>query len=146
VTGGAPPRGVVPPELIRLSPNAWTEPFWQAAAAHRLVLPRCRDCGTFRFPPSPFCWRCRAQALEWVDHDGTGEIYSFTVIRHAVIPQLVEAVPLVAAVVELTGTGGCRLVGNVVDCEPESVEVGRPVRVGWYDVREGTTVPVFRLV
>ena len=50
---------------------------------------------------------------------GDGEIYSFTVIRHAVIPPVADALPLVAAVVELPDTGGCRLVGNVVDCEPD---------------------------
>lgn len=139
-------KGVVPAELIRLSPDAWTAPFWEAAAAHRLVLPRCTACATFRFPPSPFCWRCRSQEVAWVDHDGNGSVFAFTVIRHAVVPELAEALPLVAAVVELAGTGGCRLVGNVVDCEPGEVAIGRAVRVDWYDVREGTTVPVFRFV
>jgi uncharacterized OB-fold protein len=138
-------RGVLPPEVINLSPNVWTEPFWRAAAGHRLVVPRCTACGTSRLPPSPFCFVCRSQDVEWVEHPGTGMIYSFTVIRHAVIPQVREALPLVAAVVELPGTGGCRLVGNVVDTDPEAVEVGAEVVVDWYDVREGTTVPVFRL-
>jgi hypothetical protein len=138
-------RGVPPADVVWLAPNAWTEPFWRAAAEHRLVLPRCTACATFRFPPSPFCWRCRAQDVEWVAHDGRGAVYSFTVVRHAVIPDVAAALPLVAAVVELPGTGGCRLVGNVVDCEPEAVSIGAPVEVGWYDVREGTTIPVFRL-
>lgn len=138
-------RGVVPAELVRLSPDAWTQPFWLAAAEHRLVLPRCSRCATFRFPPAPFCWRCRSQGLEWVDHDGTGTVYSFTVIRHAVIPELRAALPLVAAVVELAGTGGCRLVANVVGADPDEMAVGRAVRVDWYDVREGTALPVFRL-
>jgi uncharacterized OB-fold protein len=138
-------NGVLPPEVIRLVPNVWTEPFWRATAEHRLILPRCTACGAFRFPPSPFCWRCRAQAVEWVEHDGRGTIYSFTVIRHAVIPDVRDALPVVAAVVELPGTDGCRLVGNVVDIEPEDVRIGQAVEVDWYDVREGTTIPVFRV-
>ena len=96
-------------------------------------------------PPAPFCFNCRAQEVEWIDHDGAGEIYSFTVIRHAVIPQVAEALPFVAAVVELPGTGGCRLVGNVVDCDPGAVRIGLPVTLDWYDVRAGESVPVFRL-
>jgi hypothetical protein len=137
-------RGVLPPELIRLTPDVWTAPFWEAAAAHDLVLPRCTACATFRFPPSPFCPVCRAQEVEWVEHDGRGEVYAFTVIRHAVIPQVAEVLPLVAAVVELPGTNGCRLVGNVVGCEPEGVRTGLVVSVDWYDVREGESIPVFR--
>lgn len=139
-------RGVLPADVIALTPNVWTEPFWAATAEHRLVLPRCTSCATFRFPPTPFCWQCRAQGVEWIEHDGAGEIYSFTVVRHAVIPAVKEALPFVAAVVELPGTGGCRLVGNVVDCEPDAVAIGAPVETGWYDVREGTSIPVFRLV
>jgi uncharacterized OB-fold protein len=138
-------RGVPPADVIGLSPSPSTGPFWEAAARHRLVLPRCTTCGTFRLPPSPFCWKCRAQEVEWVDHDGAGTVYSFTVIRHAVIPQVRDALPLIAAVVELPGTGGCRLIGNVVDCEPQAVRIGAPVTLDWYDVREGTSIPVFRL-
>jgi uncharacterized protein len=138
-------RGVPPVDIIGLSMSPSTEPFWQAAAEHRLVVPRCTSCGTFRLPPAPFCFHCRAQEVEWIDHDGAGEIYSFTVIRHAVIPQVAEALPFVAAVVELPGTGGCRLVGNVVDCDPADVRVGLPVTLDWYDVRAGESVPVFRL-
>ncbi len=139
------PHGVLPPDIIRLTPNIWTQPFWDAAAEHRLIVPRCRACAAFRFPPTPFCWRCQSQEVDWVDHDGAGTIYSFTVVRHAVIPEVREALPMVVAVVELPGTEGCRLVGNVVDCRPEEVRIGLPVELDWYDVREGTSVPVFRL-
>jgi uncharacterized OB-fold protein len=96
-------------------------------------------------PPAPFCWNCRAQDVEWLDNIGDGVIYSFTVIRHAVIPPVRDALPFVAAVIELPGTNGCRLIGNVIDCEPEDVVIGHEVTLDWYDVREGTSVPVFRL-
>ena len=75
----------------------------------------------------------------------TATIYSFTVIRHAVIPPVADALPLVAVIVELPDTGGCRIVGNLVDAAPETVRIGLPVRIDWYDVRADTTVPVFRL-
>jgi uncharacterized OB-fold protein len=139
-------NGVLPAELVVLQPDPWTEPYWRATAAHRLVVPRCTRCATYRFPPTPFCFNCRAQEVEWVEQSGEGEIYSFTIIRHAVIPQVADALPLIAAVVELPGTGGCRIVGNVVDAAPDAVAIGLPVRVDWYDVATDTTVPVFRLV
>lgn len=139
-------RGVLPPDVIGLAISPATAPFWAAASEHRLVLPRCATCGTFRFPPSPFCFHCRAQVVDWVEHDGGGEIYSFTVIRHAVIAPVVDALPLIAAVVELPHTNGCRLVGNVVDCDPADVRIGLGVTLDWYDVRAGESVPVFRVV
>jgi uncharacterized OB-fold protein len=138
-------RGVPPEDVIQLMPNPSTEPFWAATAEHRLVIPRCTECGTYRMPPTPFCWKCRAQGVEWVEHAGSGTVYSYTVIRHAVIPQVRDALPLVAAVVELPDTNGCRLIGNIVDCEPDDVRIGASVSLDWYDVREGTSIPVFRL-
>ena len=138
-------RGLTPPGVIHLTPSVWTEPFWAATAAHRLVLPRCVACGAYRFPPTPFCWRCRAQEVDWIEHDGRGTIYSFTVVRHAVIPDMADALPIVAAVVELPGTDGCRVIGNIVDCDPSEVDIGAEVALDWYDVRPDETVPVFRL-
>ncbi len=138
-------NGVLPAELIQLTPSPSTEPFWRATAEHRLLLPRCTACRTYRFPPTPFCFACRAQEVEWVEHSGDGHIYSFTVIRHAVIPPVADALPLVAVIVELPDTGGCRVVANLVDAAPETVRIGLTVRIDWYDVRADTTVPVFRL-
>lgn len=139
-------HGVPPADIIQIMTNVWTEPFWAAAAERRLIVPRCAACGEFRFPPTPFCPSCSSQHIEWVDHDGTGTIYSFTVVRHAVIPDVRAALPFVAAVVELSATGGCRIVGDVVGVEPEGVRIGQGVTVDWYDVRPGESVPMFRLV
>ncbi len=140
------PRGALPAEVIWISPNEHTITFWEHTARHELVIPRCSECGAYRFPPAAFCWRCQRQEVEWVAHDRSGTVYSFTVIRHAVIPELREVLPLIPAVVELTGTDGCRMVASVVDCVPEDVQIGASVTIDWYDIRENTTVPVFRLV
>ena len=70
-------QGVLPPDVIAISTSPSTDPFWKAAGEHRLVIPQCTTCGTFRLPPSPFCFHCRAQGVEWIEHDGAGEIYSF---------------------------------------------------------------------
>jgi uncharacterized protein len=134
---------VPPPELIRITRDPWTERFWAATAEHRLEIPRCGFCGTHRLPPSPFCHVCRSQDLEWEEHDGRGTIFTFTVVRHPVIPDMADHLPVIAAVIALDGLD-VRLVGNIVDAEPEEVEVGDAVTVEWYDVRDGDTVPVFR--
>lgn len=133
-----------PEELIHLTPDVFTQPFWNAAAEHRLVVPRCTACGTFRLPPSAFCWTCQAQEVEWVEHDGAGSVYSFTIVQHPLMPELSDSVPYVPAVVELPGTNGCRLVGALQQVRLDEVRIGLPVELVWRDVREGTTVPTFR--
>ena len=126
-TQGAKGEGRSSPELIRLAPNVWTEPYWDMAHEHRGRAP-LHGVGTHRMPPSPFCHVCRRQEVEWDEHDGRGTIYTFTVVRHGVIPGLEDALPLIA-VVALDGLDEIRLVGDVVGAEPEDVEVGAAVEV-----------------
>ena len=131
-------------DLIHLTPDVWTEPFWAAAAEHRLVVPRCTRCGTFRFPPSAFCWRCQAQAVEWVERPGRGTVYSYTIVWHPVLPDLADSVPFAPAVVELPDTDHVRVVGALTDATTAAARVGLDVKLVWRDVRDGETVPTWR--
>src|SRR3984893_18588992 len=126
-------RGVVPASLQDPHADKDTQPFWGAALEGRLVAPRCANCGTFRLPPGPFCFVCQHQEVDWIELPGTGTIYTYTVVRHALSPQLADVVPYVTAVIELDGaTGaGSRMIANVVDCDPETVAIGDRVRIAW---------------
>lgn len=132
------------PELAATFPDAWTSPFWDAAREHRLVAPRCGACGTFRLPPTAFCWKCRSQDTEWVDLPGRGTVYTFTVARHALTPAAQDATPYVVAVIALEGAGGARLISNVVGVPCEEVTIGMPVEVVFDDVTPTSTIPRFR--
>ncbi len=132
-----------PPGLTELTPDKWTAPFWDAAREHRLVAPQCRQCLTFRMPPTPFCPNCRAQDVEWVQLSGRGSVYTFTVAHHPVVPELKDSVPYVIAVVSLEGAGDARLITNIVGCSPEAVQVDAPVQVVWDDRPDGSTIPRF---
>ena len=138
------PLRLPPADLIHLTPDVWTEPFWAAAAQHRLVVPRCTRCGTFRFPPSPFCWRCQAQAVDWVERPGGGTIYSYTIVWHPVLPDLADSVPFAPVVVELPDTDHVRVVGALTEATTAVARVGLDVELVWRDVRDGETVPTWR--
>jgi uncharacterized OB-fold protein len=135
-----------PEELISLTPDVYTQPFWDAALEHRLTIQRCTACGTFRLPPTGFCWKCRSQDVEWVELEGRGTVYSFTVVWHPLLPDFADSVPYVPAVVELPDTNGCRLIGAMADVATEDVKVGMEVELVWRDVRDGVTVPTWRPV
>jgi uncharacterized OB-fold protein len=115
-----------------------TLPWWQAAAEHRLVVQVCEGCGRHRHPPSPICPRCRSWASSFVDHPGTGTIYTFTVVHQPFVPGV--PIPYVVAVIELTGTG-TRLVTNLVDTEPSEVRIGDVVQIVWEDMGPELAVP-----
>jgi len=136
-------RPTLSADLVHLHPDPWTRPFWDAARQHRLVAPRCTSCGTFRMPPGPFCWRCRKQDVEWVDLSGRGQVFTFTVTHHALIPQLKEYVPYVTAIIELEGAPEVRMMSNIVDVDPAAVRIGMDVDVVWDDIDPQVTVPRF---
>jgi uncharacterized OB-fold protein len=131
-------------ELMGIVSDVFTQPFWDAALEHRLVVPRCTACGTYRLPPSAFCWKCRAQEVELVEQSGRGTVYAFTVVWHPLLPDLADTVPYVPAVVELPDTNGCRLVGAMNGVNTTDVHIGMDVQLEWREVREGLTVPTWR--
>ncbi|KFG90942.1 Nucleic-acid-binding protein containing a zn-ribbon [Sphingobium herbicidovorans NBRC 16415] len=134
-----------PDHLFSLVTDQWTEPYWSAAAAHRLVAPRCAECGKFRMPPTPFCPNCRSQRIDWVQLSGEGTVYSYSVVAVPIFPEMADSVPYITAVVELADAGGVRLISNIVEAPLSSVHVGAPVRVVFDDISDGVTIPRFRL-
>jgi uncharacterized OB-fold protein len=140
--------GVFPTILKDPHANPTTEPFWDAAKEDRLSVPRCTTCGTFRLPPSPFCFECQSRDVDWVELPGTGSIYSFTVVRHPLHPDLADCCPYVSGVVELDGTqgAGARMLVNIIDVDPDQVRIGDRVEIVWEHVNEDMTSFRFRPV
>ena len=139
-------KGVFPTILNETHADQHTQPFWDAAKDDRLSVPKCTKCGTFRLPPSPFCFNCQSRAYEYADLPGTGTIYSFTVVRHPLHPGLADACPYVSGVVELDGTqgAGARMLVNIIDCDPDTVTIGDRVEIVFEHVNDEMSTPRFR--
>ena len=123
------------------SPTSDSMPFWQGASEGLLRIQRCLACGTHRFPPGNRCPQCWTNEYEWVTAKGEGTLFTFTVMRRAYHPGLIGAVPYVVGVVELAE--GVRLITNIVDCEPDHVIVGMPVRVTFTELQPDMSIPTF---
>jgi uncharacterized OB-fold protein len=138
--------GVFPTLMRYTNADAVSEPFWAAAREDRLEVQRCTQCGTFRLPPTPLCFRCRSKDSEWVELPGTGTVYASTVVRHPLHHELATVVPYVSAIVELDGTqgAGARMLVNIIDCEPEKIRIGTPVEIVWEHVNDEMSVARFR--
>lgn len=124
--------------------DATTLPFWQAAAEHRLVVQRCAACAHTRHPPAPVCPECRSEAAEWLELDGRGELYTYTIVHRPLAAG--QALPFVIAVVALAGSGGLRMISNVVGVDPAALEIGMPVQLVWEDMSADLAIPRFRPV
>jgi uncharacterized OB-fold protein len=133
----------LPADRVRITTDTSTEPFWQAAKQERLVAPKCADCGTFRLPPTPFCPQCQSTAVDWTELSGRATVFSFSVVHG--FPGLPD-ITLVPAVLDLPDAPGARLVSNVVDVEPEKVEIGMEVEVLFSPISDGWLLPLFRPV
>jgi uncharacterized OB-fold protein len=124
--------------------DQWTQPFWDAAARRELVMPRCADCQTWHWPPSPFCPNCRSQEQEWRPA-GPARLYSYTIVRQPG-PRPEDPMRIVVpGLVEFPEAGGMRFVAAIVDSEVDDITIGAPLSVGWTPKNE-TNVPVFCLI
>jgi uncharacterized OB-fold protein len=121
--------------------DQWTQPFWDACARHELVIPRCAECSTWRWPATPFCSKCRSQALEWMPA-GNARLYSYTIVRQPGPDNTFRIV--VPGLVEFPEAGGMRFVAAIVESEIDQIKIGAPLKVGWTP-KERTNVPVFSI-
>ena len=94
--------------------SAW---WWQALYDHRLLVPRCLDCGRSFFPPQPTCPYCGSRSWEPVESSGAGRLYSWIVVNLALSPEFQVDAPYTIVAVELDE--GVRLLGRLIgDAEP----------------------------
>jgi len=122
-------------------PDEASQPFWEAAREHRLVIQACRRCGLYQYPPDLICRRCQSRDLGFEEVSGKGSIYSFAVYTRAFMAGF-EA-PYVLALVDLQDHPEVRLMANILETPIESISVGMPVEVT-YEERDGWTIPQFR--
>lgn len=127
---------------LEIPTDAWTQPFWDAAAKRDLLLPRCGDCGRFRWPPGPFCPACQSQSVQWVA-PGAARIYSYTVLREPAGEDR-PARLIAPALVEFAGADNVRLLAAIVDTALDDIRVGAKLALQWTAAGD-TAVPVFRV-
>jgi uncharacterized OB-fold protein len=128
---------------LEIPTDAWTQPFWDAAFEERIVLPHCTACGTYRWPPGPFCPECSAQEVAWTQ-SGPGRVYSYTVVRRPVADPERPPQVIVPALIEFAEAGGVRILAALVDAPVEDIRVGAPVRAHFSRAANGN-IPVFTL-
>lgn len=128
-----------PPYPLRPAVNEDTRFFWDGVEQGELRIQTCADCGTLRHPPGPMCPVCRSAARTHTVASGRGVLYSYVVHHHPPVPG--RETPFAVGVVELPE--GVRIVGNVVDCPIDKLEVGMPLRVTFLRMDDRLVLPMW---
>ena len=110
------------------------KPYWDAAQRDELYIQRCRSCGTAIFYPRYWCPNCLSLDLAWEQASGNGEVLSFSIVYQAPFESYAPDAPYPLAIIKLAE--GPQMMTNVVNCKPEDVRVGMPVK-GTFETRSG---------
>jgi uncharacterized OB-fold protein len=125
-------------------PDQDSQPFWESCRAHAMALQQCASCARFRFPPRLVCPHCLSEEARWTPVRGRGRVYVSLVMCRSYGPAWEGDVPYNLSMIELDE--GVRMWSNVVDCDPDRVQIGDRVELTYDDVTPEVTLPRFRLV
>ncbi|MEU6873599.1 Zn-ribbon domain-containing OB-fold protein [Streptomyces sp. NPDC046751] len=122
-------------------PDAFSRPYWDAAARGQLLLRRCRACGRAHHYPREFCPHCWSEDVVWEPASGDATLYTWSVVHRNDLPPFGARVPYVAAVVDLAE--GPRMMTQVVGCEESALAIGMAMRVAFRQEEGEEAVAVF---
>lgn len=124
--------------LPKLTPQ--NEHFWTGGADGELRFLRCGDCAQYVHPPSPVCPGCLTKNLAPAAVSGRATLATFTINHHPWAPG--PELPWIVAIVEIEEQPSVRLMTNLVNCEPDEVRIGMPLRVV-FEARDDVWIPLF---
>jgi uncharacterized OB-fold protein/acyl dehydratase len=107
-----------------------TKFFWDGVNAHELRIQK-REDGALQHPPVPALWLDAKDGAQtsYLVASGTGTVFSFVVHHAPKVPG--RTLPFVIALVELEE--GVRMLGELRNIDPSTVEIGLPVRAMYID-------------
>jgi uncharacterized OB-fold protein len=130
--------GRIPP-----TPDAESQPFFDAAKEGKLLIKQCPKCLRYLAPQREVCDNCFAYELSWVEASGKGLIYTFGIVHQVVHPSFAGEVPYNVITVELDE--GPRINSNLVGTDHREIQIGKRVEAVFERVGD-VTVPKFRIV
>lgn len=122
-----------------------SKPFWDAAKAGRLLLPRCDHCSAFHTYFEPWCSHCGREGVHWENLTGRGRIWANCRFHKAYFPGFETELPYNVAIVELDE--GPRMVTNIVDLPTGALDefpIGMEVEAAFTPVTGEVTLVRFR--
>ena len=123
------------PNKPGIEPKPHTQAFWEAANSDKLLYQYCLDCEKPQFVPSSVCRKCHQKNLDWRESSGQGFVFTYSIIHRAPNAAFKDDTPYPIAMVDMAE--GFRITANILNCPPERVYIGMPVRVV-FETRDGS--------
>ena len=138
--GSQVPADLDADSMMRPASSRDTKFFWDGVNAHELRIQKRPD-GSLQHPPVPAIWQDKELPVEYQVATGKGTVFSFVVHHAPKVPG--RTLPFVIALVELAE--GVRMLGELRNCDPATVEIGMPVRATYIDFPESESGPAWTL-
>lgn len=119
-------------------------PFWEGASQGEIRFPRCRNCNRFHWYPCLLCPHCHSSDIEWQAVKSQPKLFSWTYVRRSLGPVFAIRGPHIVALVEFDEAPNVHLVTNLVDCQPEDLQIGMPLEAVFQKVDDKLTMPLFK--
>jgi uncharacterized OB-fold protein/acyl dehydratase len=126
--------------MMRPSESKDTKFFWDGVKAHELRIQQRPD-GSLQHPPVPAIWQDKETTTDYLVASGKGTVFSFVVHHAPKVPG--RTLPFVIALVELEE--GVRMLGELRDIDPATVEIGMPVQATYIDFPGNDVGPAWTL-
>lgn len=139
-TASVVPADLDPDLMMRPAHSHDTKFFWDGVNQHELRIQKRPD-GTLQHPPVPAVWQDKEVPTDYVVSSGAGTVFSFVVHHAPKVPG--RTVPFVIALVELEE--GVRMLGELRNVDPSTVDIGMPVRATYIDFPAGDAGPEWTL-
>ncbi|MDA2889634.1 bifunctional MaoC family dehydratase N-terminal/OB-fold nucleic acid binding domain-containing protein [Mycolicibacterium sp. BiH015] len=136
----AVPEDLDPDKLMRPASSRDTKFFWDGVNAHELRIQKRPD-GSLQHPPVPAVWAAKDEPTDYVVATGNGTVFSYVVHHAPKVPG--RTLPFVIALVELDE--GVRMLGELRGVDPDSVQIGMPVRATYIDFPDSEISPAWTL-
>ncbi|BBX21177.1 hypothetical protein MTER_05880 [Mycolicibacter terrae] len=117
--------------------------FWTSGKDGALRFQECTACSALIHPPAPVCRYCRSTEMGVRDVSGRATLAGFTINHRFSLPGL--PAPYVVAQVAVNEDPRVRLTTNIIDCDPDRLELGQQVEVVFENF-EDVWLPLFRPV
>jgi uncharacterized protein len=125
-------------------PDEASQPFYDGAREHRLMIQQCATCGVVMWPAKSRCDNCMQPTVHWVQASGKATLYSFALMHQVYHPGFASEVPYIIAQVDLEE--GLRILTNIVGCSSSDLQIGMLLEVTFEAITDKVTLPKFRPV
>lgn len=120
--------------------SPYDAPLWESISQDQIKLQRCRETGTFYYPPGPMCPESMSFDVEWAPVCGRGKILSWTVFHRKYLP----AYPAPHLVVAVQLDEGPIMIGYMEHEHLAGLKLDAPVTTEYVDHPDGYRINRFR--